>query len=172
MAQNIPGGCINQRNPSPTPRGGLNGVVHHALAFNTLLSSQETDACTIRRPFSGPASGAFVLLCCVSILAGLPGLGETGAVRTVSACPVESARISTTLLPGQPLQLTPTSASCQSCRHARFARTRVEGVPGGSPTRRFKAPGLFALQDEQYQDSHVTKTTCQPSPSLARPKRS
>ncbi|MGJ6964884.1 hypothetical protein ACSDR0_23520, partial [Streptosporangium sp. G11] len=38
---------FNQRNPSPTPKGRLNGVVHHALAFNTLLSSQETDAYTI-----------------------------------------------------------------------------------------------------------------------------
>src|SRR3954451_4097001 len=38
-------GCC-QRNPShPHPkRCERDGVVHHALAFNTLLSSQETDA--------------------------------------------------------------------------------------------------------------------------------
>ncbi|MEO3888877.1 hypothetical protein, partial [Nonomuraea sp. B5E05] len=33
----------NKRNPS-TGISRYDGVVHHALAFNTLLSSQETDA--------------------------------------------------------------------------------------------------------------------------------
>ncbi|MBE1557222.1 hypothetical protein H4W81_000001, partial [Nonomuraea africana] len=28
----------------------MDGVVHHALAFNTLLSSQETDAFTVTHP--------------------------------------------------------------------------------------------------------------------------
>jgi hypothetical protein len=40
----------------PHPKGGMNGVVHHALAFNTLLSSQETDAftlCQAGRPVIG-----------------------------------------------------------------------------------------------------------------------
>ncbi|MEU8386442.1 hypothetical protein, partial [Streptosporangium sp. NPDC048865] len=44
------GGCINQRNPSPTPMAWWDGVVLHALAFNTLLSSQETDAYTVTPP--------------------------------------------------------------------------------------------------------------------------
>jgi hypothetical protein len=37
----------------PHPKCEMDGVVHHALAFNTLLSSQETDAFTINRPI-GP----------------------------------------------------------------------------------------------------------------------
>ena len=38
----------------------MNGVVHHALAFNTLLSSQETDAYTVDpRPIEIRHTGAF-----------------------------------------------------------------------------------------------------------------
>ncbi|MFB9680822.1 hypothetical protein, partial [Streptosporangium vulgare] len=49
------------------PEDGLDGVVLHALAFNTLLSSQETDAYTITQ--TRPTSRAelrgvrFVLFC-------------------------------------------------------------------------------------------------------------
>jgi hypothetical protein len=154
-------------------RGRMNGVVHHALAFNTLLSSQETDAFPVTRTRLGARQpGRSILFCCVLILSGRPGLSETGAFGALCTHPVELVRISTTLFPGQPLQLTPTSASCQLCRHVRFARVEREEMPGGSPTRGFKAPEHLAQQDEHYQDSHVTETTCQPSPSLARLKHS
>src|SRR3954451_21134175 len=47
-------GCC-QRNPSHPQKSGCDGVVHHALAFNTLWSSQETDATTItQNPSPGP----------------------------------------------------------------------------------------------------------------------
>ena len=49
----------------PHPEGEMNGVVHHALAFNTLLSSQETDAYTFGQPVIRPdiRGVRFVLLC-------------------------------------------------------------------------------------------------------------
>jgi hypothetical protein len=47
----------------------MNGVVHHALAFNTLLSSQETDAYPATRTHQGPGNqGRSILFCCVLIL--------------------------------------------------------------------------------------------------------
>ncbi|MEV6865612.1 hypothetical protein AB0M44_32005, partial [Streptosporangium subroseum] len=64
---------------------GMNGVVHHALAFNTLLSSQETDAFTLRQTRRPAIRGVRYVLFCVSILSGSPGLRETSAIRTVSA---------------------------------------------------------------------------------------
>src|SRR3954452_15925873 len=48
----------------PHHQGGMNGVVHHALAFNTLLSSQETDAfpaTQTRRPGNRGVPFCFIL---------------------------------------------------------------------------------------------------------------
>ena len=38
---------VSTKGIRPPSEDGMNGVVHHALAFNTLLSSQETDAYSI-----------------------------------------------------------------------------------------------------------------------------
>ncbi|MFI7050409.1 hypothetical protein, partial [Streptosporangium sandarakinum] len=47
---------------------GWDGVVHHALAFNTLLSSQETDAFTVDPDPQTRFSGAFRSFRCAFIL--------------------------------------------------------------------------------------------------------
>ncbi|WP_218125658.1 hypothetical protein, partial [Sinosporangium album] len=50
-------GC-QPKEPSPTI-GGWTEVMHHALAFSTLLSSQETNASTIRPDPQARSSGAY-----------------------------------------------------------------------------------------------------------------
>ncbi|MFB9961532.1 hypothetical protein ACFFOP_02985, partial [Sinosporangium siamense] len=51
----------------PLPLGGGTEVMHHALAFDTLLSSQETNASTVVRNFyfRFPGRFHFVLLLCL-----------------------------------------------------------------------------------------------------------
>jgi hypothetical protein len=77
----------------------MNGVVHHALAFNTLLSSQETDAFTINQPIRPGIRGVpFCRAVYVSVF-------RSYQIHPVSVKPALSAPF--TLNPPDPLESRP-----------------------------------------------------------------